>query len=485
MRAERGIHNSQATIGRLQFPNSQFFTGIITGSLALVVYGLTLAPDLTWANHSGDGPELIVAAMTLGVPHPPGYPTYTLLGYLFGQLPLGTVAFRFNLFPAVGMAVAAGFAAATVEQFSESPYNKPVTVAAGLSLALAPLVWSQATVAEVYGLYMALLAATLWAIWQPRPYPWLCGGLLGLTVTAHLTALFWLPLALVRLPPKRWLPLAGGLALGLMPFLALPWLGQSDGSLVWGRPDTLAGWWWLVTARIYHPNLLVHGWAYSGQQMWQLLGLTAVQFTPLGLLLVGYGSAKGWQTAVSSSHRWGWLVMGGTAVFYLIYAAIYHTPDYQIFFLPALLPLALLLAPGLQAVDKRRAGLSLLLPLALLLLHFSEQNLRQETAVRAGAMAMLDTIPPEAIVLTPGDQTISTLWYFQAVEGLRPDLVLVDRNLFGFDWYRERLGHRYPFLAGLDRGDPDRFAAANHEEERPFCHVGFTSKIEPIVQCNR
>jgi hypothetical protein len=485
MRAERGIHNSQATIGRPQFHNSQFFTGLMTGSLTLAVYCLTLAPDLTWANHSGDGPELITAAMTLGVPHPPGYPTYTLLGYLFGQLPLVTIAFRFNLFSAVGMAVAAGFTAVTAEQFLKLSHKKLVAIATGLTLGLTPLAWSQATVAEVYGLYMALLAATLWALWQPWPRPWLCGGLLGLTVTAHLTALLWLPLALVRLPPKRWLPLVGGLGLGLTPFLALPWLAQSEGPLVWGRPDTLAGWWWLVTARIYHPNLLAHGWAYSGQQAWQLLGLVAVQFTPLGLLLVGYGGARGWQTAVSSAHRWAWLVMGGTAVCHLIYAAIYHTPDYHVFLLPALLPLALFLAPALQTLDQKRAGLSLLLPLALLLLHFSEQNLRQETTVRPGAMAMLDAIPPEAILLTPGDQTISTLWYFQAVEGLRPDLVLVDRNLFGFDWYRERLGQRYIFLVGLDQGDPDRFAAANLEEERPFCHVGFTPKIEPIVQCSR
>jgi hypothetical protein len=450
----------------------------------MMAYGLTLAPDLTWTNHSGDGPELITAAMTLGVSHPPGYPTYTLLGYLFGQLPVGTVAFRFNLFSALGMSVAAGFAAVSAGQSGELPYKQTAAVATGLSFALAPLVWSQATVAEVYGLYLALLAATLWALWQPTPRPWLCGGLLGLTVTAHLTALLWLPLALVRLRPEQWPQLAGGLALGLAPFLTLPWLGQSDGPLVWGRPDTLAGWWWVVTARIYHANLLAHGWVHSGQQAWHLLALATVQFTPLGLLLVGYGGIKGWQTVVAPRARWGWLVMGGTAVVYLIYTAIYHTPDYHIFFLPALLPLALLLYPALNVLGQKWHWLPLLLPLALLLLHFSEQNLRQETRVRPGAIAMLEAIPSEAIVLTPGDQTISTLWYFQAVEGQRPDLVLIDRNLFGFDWYRQRLGHHYPFLERLETGDPDGFAEADHGK-RPFCHVGFSPEIEPVMVCNR
>jgi hypothetical protein len=483
-------------------------TGMITFSLALTVYGLTLAPDLTWANHSGDGPELITAAMTLGVPHPPGYPTYTLLGYLFGQLPLGTVAFRFNLFSAVGMAVAAGFVAATVQRgggrktratFPSSVLGPPsfVAIATGLSLALAPLVWGQATVSEVYGLYMALLAAALWALWWDQPRPWLSGALLGLAVTAHLTALFWLPLALVRLRPRQWPALAGGLVLGLTPFLALPWLAQSDGPLVWGRPDTLSGWWWLVTARIYHPNLLAHGWFYSGQQAWQLLGLVVVQFTPLGLLLVGYGGVRGWQTAVSPRERWGWLVMGGTAVVYFIYAAIYHTPDYHVFFLPALLPLAWLLSPALTDITAKLSGWlrppaapaawflkawPLLLPLTLLLLHFSEQNLRQETRVRPGAIALLQAIPADAIVITPGDQTISTLWYFQAVEGQRPDLVLVDRNLFGFDWYRERLISQHPFLSRLE-GDDLFHLEVTHVLERPLCYAGFNPDKTPIISC--
>ncbi len=514
----------------MSLPRSPVLVGLTTAVLALLIYGLTLAPDLTWANQSGDGPELITAAMTLGVPHPPGYPTYTLLGYLFGQLPLGTVAFRFNLFSAVGMAVAAGFVAAIVTEdgrpmTEEAPPSSvlrlpSVSIAVGLSFALAPLVWSQATVAEVYGLYMALLAAMLWAVWRPVPNAWLCGGLLGLAVTAHLTALFWLPLVALKLRPNQWLPLAGGLALGLTPFLALPWLAQSDGPLVWGRPETLDGWWWLVTARIYHPNLLAHGWAYSAQQAWQLLGLLVVQFTPLGLLLVGYGVGQGINNLASGESSWfsrvsycvlriaycvtnesnatrsvdspkstrpesltGWLLLMATAVAHFIYAAIYHVPDYQVFLLPALLPLALLLYPALRDLARRGpVWLPLLLPLALLLLHFSPQNLRQERQVRPAAVALLEAVPPDAIVLTPGDQTISTLWYFQAVEGQRPDLVLVDHNLFGFDWYRARLGEQFPFLAALDQGDPAVFVTAN-QGERPFCHARFDEQIKPIVQC--
>ena len=61
-----------------------------------LVYLATLAPDITWAYQGTDGGDLITAAYTLGVPHPSGYPTYVLMGWLFSKLPVGTIAWRFN-----------------------------------------------------------------------------------------------------------------------------------------------------------------------------------------------------------------------------------------------------------------------------------------------------------------------------------------------------------------------------------------------------
>jgi hypothetical protein len=73
----------------------------------LLVYLLTLAPTLTWAHDGADGGDLVVAVLTGGVPHPPGYPTYLLLGSLFARLQVGGPAFRLNLMSAVSAAAAA------------------------------------------------------------------------------------------------------------------------------------------------------------------------------------------------------------------------------------------------------------------------------------------------------------------------------------------------------------------------------------------
>src|SRR5258708_38141233 len=65
------------------------------------LYFLALWQILLWAQNPGlmsdDSGEMIAASYRLGLPHPPGYPLYCLLGRLFSLFPIGTVAFRFNL----------------------------------------------------------------------------------------------------------------------------------------------------------------------------------------------------------------------------------------------------------------------------------------------------------------------------------------------------------------------------------------------------
>ena len=51
---------------------------LLAGLGAFALYGLTLAPGLTWAHGGVDGGDLLAAALTAGVPHPTGYPTYQI-----------------------------------------------------------------------------------------------------------------------------------------------------------------------------------------------------------------------------------------------------------------------------------------------------------------------------------------------------------------------------------------------------------------------
>src|SRR5262245_20177105 len=68
------------------------------------LYLWTLAPGVV----GGDSGEHQLAVLLLAIPHTTGYPLYLLVGKLWTMLlPLGSMAWRVNLFSALGGALAA------------------------------------------------------------------------------------------------------------------------------------------------------------------------------------------------------------------------------------------------------------------------------------------------------------------------------------------------------------------------------------------
>ena len=63
----------------------------ITFLVVFIGYLITLAPDLTLE----DSGELAVGSFYAGVPHPPGYPVWTIYTWLFTVLvPISNIAYR-------------------------------------------------------------------------------------------------------------------------------------------------------------------------------------------------------------------------------------------------------------------------------------------------------------------------------------------------------------------------------------------------------
>ena len=71
----------------------QYFFHIVSFFVPLIFYILTLSSTVNF----GDTGELITAAATLGIPHPPGSPIWVMLAHLFTYLPIGSIAYRVNL----------------------------------------------------------------------------------------------------------------------------------------------------------------------------------------------------------------------------------------------------------------------------------------------------------------------------------------------------------------------------------------------------
>ena len=77
-----------------RFQRSDLTATAIVFVVTTAVYIATLAPSVTLE----DSGELITAATKFGVPHPPGYPLWTMSGFILSHLiPVGNLAWRINL----------------------------------------------------------------------------------------------------------------------------------------------------------------------------------------------------------------------------------------------------------------------------------------------------------------------------------------------------------------------------------------------------
>src|SRR5437870_6388179 len=74
---------------------------LVTTLLVFIGYWWTLAPDLTLE----DCGELATGSFYAGVPHPPGYPVWTIYSWLFTLLPISNIAYRVALSSAVAGAI--------------------------------------------------------------------------------------------------------------------------------------------------------------------------------------------------------------------------------------------------------------------------------------------------------------------------------------------------------------------------------------------
>ncbi len=433
--------------------------GFLSTIIAFSIYFLTLAPDITWANFSSDGGELITAAVTLGIPHPPGYPTYTLLGKFISFFRIGTVAYQFNLFSAISASLAAGFVTATcVEYLRKVPYGRMAAFSAGLTFAFTPLVWSQAVVTEVYTLNLLFVAATLWAFFGRRS-SLLVGILSGLSVSTHLTSLFLLPMFLALTNKGERNRFAASILIGLTPFLTIPILARGNSPVIWGNPESFSGWLWLISGRLYQANI---GFPEPGELVANLSSWSqsaVYQFALVGWLVIAWG------IVIDKHQKRIIAIILLTAAGYFIFSFIYQTPDSLLLILPAFVLLSLSLATGFTKLKQW----SFVFPLILLILNFNQQNLSQNHAIRSQVNMIFNQIPQDAIVITPGDPSIFTLWYFNLVENQRPDITLVDSNLFAFDWYRRQLENQHPQLKGVDADNLNLFVKSN--SNRTICSV--------------
>jgi len=461
---------------------------------AIAIYLAMLPAAITAANYSKDSGDFLTAALTGGVPHPSGYPTYILLLKLFLGLPIGSNYFKGSLLSAVAAGLGVFFLAYLMAHRQKfTPAGIVGAVASGTAVAFAPLFWSQAVVVEVQALQAFFVVLALWwvTLLEEEGYSrskkigvvGLAWGF-GLAVGNHLTILFLAPLVLVAARKAsrnglgiRWIAGQGiAFLAGCGVYLYLPFAAQHYPPVNWGNPQTMAGFWWTVSGAEYHGMLL----GVPTAQLLNRLGNLGIQlinqFTVTGLLTAGAGV---WWNR-SRSNLFGWGIGWVFAVFSLFYLT-YSSTDAVVYLIGAWIAVSIWIGNGAAAVWGKknwRAPLGTLAGIAILAALIGripqgwvEVDPRRDTVTSNYLDIVLKRAPENALVLTAADADTFPLWYGVFGNGLRKDLKVIVISLTQFEWYQETLRHTYLDLiyppAGSDMEVWDRLGSLN--PGRPVC----------------
>jgi hypothetical protein len=453
---------------------------LLSAGLALVVYLRTMAPTITFHHYGADSGDLVTAAINLGVPHPTGYPLYTLLAHLFTRLP-GEPARNVNLFSVLCAVLAVGvvfWAAYRLIAAHES--GGPLALVAAFSaagvFAFGQVLWSQATIAEVYSLNTLWAAAVLAALLASGPtQPYLVAFLCGLGLAHHLTAVWVLPAlwpyaSAVRrwLTPRRACVLLLCFSPGLLAYLYIPLRARVHPVPNWGLARNLSGLAWLVSGEAYHRYFggLVRTQVLQRVAAWA--GIWVRDLGVVGLALALLGLWRAWE----KDRRFA--AFGLSYVVLLsAYSMLYTTVDSYLYLLPAAAVAALWMAWGAYALlgelsrlgrtMQRVSWLAILVLLALPLLSvasgFSALDLSSDREAYISGENMLQAAAPNALIISRGDQQTFSLWYLRYGLRHRPDVITVDRWLLALPWYRTDLGEGNSELAPLLQAQNDQEAA--------------------------
>ena len=489
------------------------FPSLVTVIL-LAAYGLTLAPGITWANYGVDSGDFATAAALLGIPHPPGYPTYTILTHLFQRLPLGEPAYATNWFSALCTAIAGGLLARLVTGALEAPERFRVVLGGltGLALGLAPLVWSQAVITEVHGLNLLFVVLALWLArnLSDREYQigfgsYMLALMIGLSLGNHVTiALLLVGIGVLAIrrgwsePQDRrklvWLGVA--LLLGSLVYLYLPLRARANPILNWGDHKTWDRFLWTISADPYQGLAFslpsgqiprrIAAWATLMREAFGYLGLV------LGVVGLMYGRSK--VRALDMLAMWMILV-------YSAFAIGYSTADSLAYLIPAQMGFLWLIVLGLQCVyewiGQRLPGHTTRVQVGLLAIFLvstlfgawmdveAVDASHDQRAIDYARNAMQQA-PEGAVIMTWQALDAFPLWYVHLALGERPDLAVIVVPLLQYDWYHDQLSLLYPDLeipdlSILTLDDP---TAPTPPEfwGRPVCFPEIQPGEEPVLE---
>jgi hypothetical protein len=453
----------------------------------------------------GDSPELTGAAATLGVAHPPGYPVWTMVAFLFTLVPIGTLPFRVSLF-----SVAAAVACVVVVYLTARRLTGSLvaSAAAALVLAFVPVVWAWSVVPEVFPLADAIAATLvlLLLVWHQDgdPRVFIAAAFVGGIGLSHQQTIVLLgPPILYLMWHHRVRFRGGGLLLrsalaavtGLLPYLYLPIAAARHPLWNWAEISSLSDFVGHVLRVGYGTGSLISVPQFQGGSVLDRMLAFASAFTAPEAVLGTIGLAalyrrdRPWFLFTAAAFA----VTGPLFIAYtnvnLAYPVLHAVIER--FFLLSQVVIAPILAVGIVAIvdvlkvpGMARVGPAILSAGALAaavgvaVVHFKEIDQSEDHVARSFGEDILQSTRPGAILLAAGDAVVGPVGYLQTIEGQRPDVTVVQMPLLWGEWYVRQLRREDPKLTlGFDKLDGLRGTLRALVEANGFNHFDIMGSL--------
>ncbi len=405
-----------------------------------------------------DDGYFILASYYNGFGHPPGYPLFTLLGYLSTLIPWGSPAFQVHMLTAFFGTLTCLCLYKTSLFLLNSKFFATIVA---LVFAFSKAFWSQSIIADVYTLNtLIFFFLTVMCIYliskktsQLSPYmPFMLGLIYGLGLSNHwpllilsspmLVILLWTRLYWVM---SKWPIVLAGIFTGLLPYFWMVYRSHANLDFsFYGQINNFTEFLSYVSREGYADvdSSQSAGWDDKLRFIKFVLVQTAEQCGLFGFLLILVGVImqwRYWSFRVCCALLTGFL--GNTFLLILLLGFDYdflHQAIFKVYPLIAYGICVIWLGLGLKIIvglikkqDKNNAWsntlhiyVGIFIVVTTLLTNFGDNYRAKDSWAEDYARTILNSLEPGAVLFSYSDMSAGPLYYVHRLLAVRPDVTL-------------------------------------------------------------
>jgi hypothetical protein len=433
---------------------------------------------------AGDSGDLVTAAATFGVAHPPGYPLYTFLGWLGSKIPLLTVSWRVGLLsslPHVLVLIIVYRLVYHLTKRTSAAFFSCLVLAGNYVFFLysvTPEVFAILDLFAVVMMYMVLR----WEETGETRMLYSLAFVSGLSLTHHHMILFLFPVIWFVLWRKRkkiphtrkfFFRLFCVFALGIVPYAYVFVAARGTSIINWDHVTSLSNFVRLVSRADYgtFQSGVVMG-ALPIQRLIQVklfVQYIFIDFTFLGAMCILAGFWYLWlkKRLYFYVYALSVTIMGPLFLFYASFplSSRFTLATYERFLLPAYTFLAIVSGIGFSYLlgvaeqRSRKMHIGRIVPIgfyavgfifafsALLTTGVKFWGYAGDRTAEYLAHDVLFGLPPDSLLVADRDTVLFTTQYIRYVEAVRPDVIVVHGSMLSSEDYRVIVARIFPRLS--------------------------------------